>query len=518
MSEPLPSVPTGLLSFFIIKPSTGRPRTRRTRRIRRTFRVRQHCLSRHLPRRHPRHQPPGRRSVRGERRGVVLAGSSSRPLGGDQIEVQVADRAWTVHVDSGAAADHTVSWLLGLVTAARRRAGRRVPALRRPPPHARRRRSPRRLLAELAQRLNGAQTVDDIAQAVTTLGREPVQAAASSIAVIEGDALDVHHGDTVPEEYRTTRQSIPLDANLGSRWPPAATRSVRGSTGLRRPVPGCRRAHRRGPGVPPDPPGGRDHHRRHRPPLGPAPGVRRRGRGDPEHHRGPHGTVHRAGQAGGGDGEGRPPAEQLARLAQGLASRISSVDVMSSSPGQCSHRSRPTTRPWPSSTAIGCAGTSLRARSPTGSRTCSPRPCPRRRQPAGRGGPYRRGGAARRGGRPPGPLPPPRRGWIALGFKATANLPLRDRRGELIGALGVAWNRPVRPAEQLDRLATVLASPARRSTGPSWPMPSTGWSSPSRTACSPRCPSLGRLRCTARYVPASSSVGMGGDWYEGIVR
>jgi serine phosphatase RsbU (regulator of sigma subunit) len=31
-------------------------------------------------------------------------------------------------------------------------------------------------------------------------------------------------------------------------------------------------------------------------------------------------------------------------------------------------------------------------------------------------------------------------------------------------------------------------------------------------------PEMEGLRCTARYVPASSAVGMGGDWYEGVRR
>jgi hypothetical protein len=46
-------------------------------------------------------------------------------------------------------------------------------------------------------------------------------------------------------------------------------------------------------------------------------------------------------------------------------------------------------------------------------------------------------------------------GWIGLGFQATANLPLRDREGALIGALGIAWNHAVDTDELTDLLATV---------------------------------------------------------------
>ena len=45
--------------------------------------------------------------------------------------------------------------------------------------------------------------------------------------------------------------------------------------------------------------------------------------------------------------------------------------------------------------------------------------------------------------------------WKALGYVATANLPLRDRAGELIGSLGVAWDRSVDLADLEGLLSTI---------------------------------------------------------------
>lgn len=47
--------------------------------------------------------------------------------------------------------------------------------------------------------------------------------------------------------------------------------------------------------------------------------------------------------------------------------------------------------------------------------------------------------------------------WKAAGFAATANLPVRDRTGRVIGGLGVAWDRPVEFDKALrDRLTTIV--------------------------------------------------------------
>jgi serine phosphatase RsbU (regulator of sigma subunit)/CHASE1-domain containing sensor protein len=108
--------------------------------------------------------------------------------------------------------------------------------------------------------------------------------------------------------------------------------------------------------------------------------------------------------------------------------------------------------------------------------------------------------------------------WIAAGFQATANLPLHDRQGAVIGALGIAWDRPVElDADLLDRLTTVagiagqsleraqLADAEHRVVGAL------------QTNVLAPLPEVPELACAARYLPAASSVGMGGDWFEGMV-
>src|SRR5690606_36380425 len=65
-------------------------------------------------------------------------------------------------------------------------------------------------LAALAQELSAALTEAEVATTATTLGRTPIQADATSIGVVEGDALRVHHGDTVPVSYRHVPGRLPL--------------------------------------------------------------------------------------------------------------------------------------------------------------------------------------------------------------------------------------------------------------------------------------------------------------------
>jgi serine phosphatase RsbU (regulator of sigma subunit)/CHASE1-domain containing sensor protein len=108
--------------------------------------------------------------------------------------------------------------------------------------------------------------------------------------------------------------------------------------------------------------------------------------------------------------------------------------------------------------------------------------------------------------------------WIAAGFGATANLPLHDRQGAVIGALGVAWDHPVEfDADLLDRLTTVagiagqsleraqLADAEHRVVGAL------------QSSVLAPLPDVPELACAARYLPAASSIGMGGDWFEGMV-
>ena len=149
--------------------------------------------------------------------------------------------------------------------------------------------------------------------------------------------------------------------------------------------------------------------------------------------------------------------EGLARLAQGLASRTNSEAVMTFltqgvlAPLDAFHA------------AVGIVEGSVlrrhftpgelsdlwRRRSP---RTCRSKPTPRSPRSPGSASPSSSPTRqALRAG-----FPHLVEAWLAVGFGATANLPLRDRQGAIIGALGVAWDHPVVfDADLRDRLSTV---------------------------------------------------------------
>ena len=71
-------------------------------------------------------------------------------------------------------------------------------------------------LAKLAELLAGAATIDDAARTITGHGRQPVGASAASIGVIDESAgvLRVHHGDTVGPDMLRLYSNPPLDAPL----------------------------------------------------------------------------------------------------------------------------------------------------------------------------------------------------------------------------------------------------------------------------------------------------------------
>lgn len=108
-------------------------------------------------------------------------------------------------------------------------------------------------------------------------------------------------------------------------------------------------------------------------------------------------------------------------------------------------------------------------------------------------------------------------GWRKLGFATTANLPLRDRKGEVLGALGLAWDRPVDLDELRDHLATVVGiagqtiDRARLSDAEHRVV-----STVQRVVLTP-LPSAPGLDVAQRYRPAAATIGLGGDWYEGLV-
>ena len=522
LSEPLPSVPTGTQSFFVIK-ALFRPTDDPTEPPNPTDHL--GFVSTAFPGSRlaevlAADLPSGDRFVvrDGE---SILARSDSPPSEGDLVHVEVGDRTWDVLVDSGAAPDHTVSWLLGAVTLLL--AGGLVGAFRRSDDHHRllddaaRRAS---LLAGLAQRLNAAPTVDAVAEVVTTIGREPVHAAASSIGVLEGTSLEVHHGDTVPEEYRATRRSIALDADLGfavaargaallfedqaayeARFPDAGG-----------PLAGARAFHpiRRANGTT----------------IGAMAHLWDQPRTFDEVDVATLSTIaDLTGQAierarlAEETAQHARRSEQLAQLARGLASRSGSEDVMI-------FLTRAVLAPLDADHAAVAVIEGDRLR-----RYFTPGPITElldevlpETVPLDDDSPL---AAAARTGETlllvgeeefRERYPHLAEGWIALGFRATANLPLHDRRGELIGALGVAWNEPVRPTDLLPRLATVAGIAGQTLDRAQLADAEHRLTLTLQASVLTTMPEVEGLRCTARYVPASSSVGMGGDWYEGIRR
>jgi serine phosphatase RsbU (regulator of sigma subunit)/CHASE1-domain containing sensor protein/GAF domain-containing protein len=459
LSGPVPAEPTGARSFFVVKAlyKPGDDSTEPPDPADHVGFISTVYLGDRLTEILVDNLPSGDRFtvVDGE---APLAGTDSAPEGGDVAEVEVANRTWTVQLDSGVAPDYSVAWLLGFVTLLL--GGGLAGIFRRSTAHhqvlddAARRAT---LLAELAQRLNGAATVDQVAEVVTTLGREPVEAAGTSIGVIEGGVLAVRHGDTVPEEFRAELRTIPLDASLGMAVAAGAGTLLfedQQAYDARFPDAG-----------------------------GPAMGARafhpiRRGDGTTigaiAHLWNDHRTfddvlvatlstiadltgqaIERARLAEATARDART-AEELARLAQGLATRTSSDDVTS-------FLTRAVLAPlgaFHAAVAV-IEGARLRRYFTPGPITDLLSDLLPESVPLDDDSPLaeaaRTGEAVLLRGEQylRARYPHLAEGWIALGFSATANLPLRDRQGELIGALGVAWDQPIDPAGELDRLTVV---------------------------------------------------------------
>ncbi len=108
--------------------------------------------------------------------------------------------------------------------------------------------------------------------------------------------------------------------------------------------------------------------------------------------------------------------------------------------------------------------------------------------------------------------------WMAAGFGATANLPLHDRQGAVIGALGVAWDGPVEfDADLVGRLTTVAGIAGQSLERARLADAEHRLVDALQTDVLAPLPHSEGLACAARYLPASQSVGMGGDWFEGIL-
>jgi hypothetical protein len=107
-------------------------------------------------------------------------------------------------------------------------------------------------------------------------------------------------------------------------------------------------------------------------------------------------------------------------------------------------------------------------------------------------------------------------GWSKLGFAATANLPLRDRDGQLLGALGLAWDRPVDFDELRDHLATVAGIAGQTIDRARMSDAEHRVVSTMQEVVLTPLPACEGLDLAQRYLPAVEQIGMGGDWYEGV--
>ncbi|HJR26797.1 MAG TPA: SpoIIE family protein phosphatase [Acidimicrobiales bacterium] len=313
-------------------------------------------------------------------------------------------------------------------------------------------------LAALAEHLASATTTDEVGELVTRYGRSPVEAAGTSIGLIHDDHLVIHHGETVPDEYRRTVTRPSLDADL------AITEVARTGTMLLFETHEAYAA--RFPRA-----------------AGPLAGARavlplRRGDGETigiiaHIWNGPRefdealiSTLTTIGELTGqalararlaqAQAEDARHTEALARLAQGLTSRMNSDAVMAFltqgvlGPLDAYH----------AAVAV-IEGQMLRRHFTPGRLTDSERSLPAD-TPLDADTPLT--DAARFG--EPVLLPDDEAletgyphlvdAWRSVGFQATANLPLRDGHGRLIGALGIAWDHPVTfGADLKDRLSTV---------------------------------------------------------------
>jgi CHASE1-domain containing sensor protein/GAF domain-containing protein len=394
--------------------------------------------------------------------GDVSLGATTRPPeGGTTLSMNVLNRVWTVQVDDPAGPERAGAVFVGLATLAvlvllgyllqRARHHDEIIA------GAARRAA---LLATLAQELSAAMTEQQVATTATTLGRTPIRADATSVGVIENHGLRVHHGDTVPPDYRKGPDVLPLDGTL------AFTEAVRTGEVLIFEDDATYRARFPHAGGPPA--GARAMlplRRTDGTTIGAIAHLWHAPRRLDEAERATLRTIaDLVGQAiersrlALAQAEDARHTEELARLAQGLAVRTNSDAVMTFltqeilAPLDAIHA------------AVGVieGGDELRRHYTPGPLTDVVAEHLPETVSLDVPGPLT--DAARTGEAVFIPdvsalrsnYPQLEAGWHRVGFGATANVPLRDRTGAIIGALGVAWARPmVFDGEVRDRLATV---------------------------------------------------------------
>jgi hypothetical protein len=107
---------------------------------------------------------------------------------------------------------------------------------------------------------------------------------------------------------------------------------------------------------------------------------------------------------------------------------------------------------------------------------------------------------------------------VAAGVQATASLPLYRESGSLAGAIGFAWTSPVRFDTKLQsalhavaELCTATIERAERDDADHQFIVNLS------ASLLGALPVIAGVATSARYLPASHTAAVGGDWYEGIV-
>ena len=107
---------------------------------------------------------------------------------------------------------------------------------------------------------------------------------------------------------------------------------------------------------------------------------------------------------------------------------------------------------------------------------------------------------------------------VAAGVEATASLPLYRGSGSLVGAIGFAWTSPVRFDTKLQsalhavaELCTATIERAERHDADHQFLVELS------ASLLGVLPTMDGVETSARYLPASQTAAVGGDWYEGIV-